>query len=348
MSERVTLKQIARELGVSVQSVSLALRNQRGVSAALRDRVRARADALGYVPDAGLRALADYRTLGRKAVTRWNRLALVHNWTSEASWAKDSFYRRWFLELERAAGERGIEVETHWLGARGERTAAVFRLLRNRGISGVFVAPPGLTPDPPTLEIPQDSFQVVTFGPEHLYPKLHTVQFDFYGNLRLAWQVLRERGHERIGLVYGKEQGWRTGYAWRAAYHVENLLTGCPPEERMPLELAGQDATKHRKRYRAWLREGGYDAVISSLRGLETWHTKKGPKPEIAMFNVDRPGQQGIDLNLPQMAETAVELMTLEMQRSLVRERSLPFRVHIPGRWVEGEGGDSEGFAGPA
>ncbi len=36
------------------------------------------------------------------------------------------------------------------------------------------------------------------------------------------------------------------------------------------------------------------------------------------------------------MAETAVELLLMEMQRSLVDRAALPFRVHIPGRWVDG------------
>ena len=55
-------KQMASDLGLSMQSISLALRDQRGVSEATRARVKAHAASLGYQPDAGLRALADYRT----------------------------------------------------------------------------------------------------------------------------------------------------------------------------------------------------------------------------------------------------------------------------------------------
>lgn len=334
MKSRVTLKQLAQELGLSVQAVSLALRGQRGVSEATRARVLKHAEARGYQPDPGLRALADYRTRGKTVSTRWHQVALVHNWPTEGALLTDRFYARWYGHLQMAAAERGIRIEPHWLGAEGERTHSVFRLLRNRGITGVFLAPPALTPNPPAIEIPHEHFQVVTFGPEHLYPDFHTVQFDFYENLRLAWQVLTERGCRRIGLVYSKFQGWRTGHAWRAAFHVEKLLSGCPPGQRMPLEMGDTGGKEAKILYRQWFREGKYDAVISSLRNIAEWHDPRCRMPEIAEFNVDQPGVQGIDLNLPQMARTAMELLYLEMQRSLVSERSLPFRVHIPGFWV--------------
>jgi len=74
---RVTLKDLAAELGLSVAAVSMALRNHRKIAAATRERVKAKAAELGYRPDPTLRALADYRTRRRAAARRWNRVALV-------------------------------------------------------------------------------------------------------------------------------------------------------------------------------------------------------------------------------------------------------------------------------
>jgi len=331
---------IAADLGLSVQAVSYALRGRKGVSEATRQRVLDHASRLGYRPDAGLRALADFRSGKQRVATRWNTVALVHNWPEEAGITTDRFYGTWFAELQKAAEQRGISIEIHWLGSAGQHARAVFRTLRNRGITGVFLAPPGMTPNEPRIEIPGGPFQVVTFGPGYLYPGFHTVQFDFYENLRLAWRVLSERGHRRIGLVYAKHQGWRTGYAWRAAYHVEKLLAGGTPGVRMPLEIDQPDRVMQRECYLEWLRRDRYDAVISSMPEVADWTREAGEGCEIAVFNVQRPDLQGIDLNLPQMARTAMELLYLEMQRSLQREHDLPFRVHIPGRWVEAEDGE--------
>ena len=121
-----------------------------------------------------------------------------------------------------------------WLGYRGEKTKAVLRQLQHRGITGLLLAPPPLEPEPDTIQIPRGRFQMVSCGPQHYYPNLHTVTFDFFENLRLAWSVLWKRGCRRIGLVYEAQQGWRTGEGWRGPITWKNgwresLRTICPP-----------------------------------------------------------------------------------------------------------------------
>ena len=337
MSKPVTMKTIATDLGLSVQAVSYALRGRKGVSEQTRQRVLRHASEVGYEPDAALHALADFRTGQRKASLRWNTVALVHNWPSASGLLEDGFYGNWFAHLEAAAKARGVAIEVHWLGANSESNDTVWRSIRNRGITGVFVAPHALGANEYPIQLPKQNFQIVTFGPGHLYPNHHTVQFDFYENLRLAWNVLRQRGHERIGLVYAKFQGWRTGHAWRAAYHVEKLLAGGKPGVRMPLEMDGRGSVRQRATYETWLKKGGYDAVISSMHQVINWTAQIDPSCEVVIFNVNQSNQQGIDLNLEQMARTAVELLYLEMQRSLQRDRGLPFRIHIPGKWTDGK-----------
>lgn len=58
---RVTIVDLARETGVSVSSVSVALRGDPGVSEATRDKVLAAAARLGYRPDARARGLREHR-----------------------------------------------------------------------------------------------------------------------------------------------------------------------------------------------------------------------------------------------------------------------------------------------
>src|SRR2546427_6888751 len=58
----VTIKDVAREAGVSVATVSRAHNNSRLVTEATRRRVRAVADRLGYAPNAAARSLSTSRT----------------------------------------------------------------------------------------------------------------------------------------------------------------------------------------------------------------------------------------------------------------------------------------------
>ena len=334
--KRVTLKDIAAALGLSVPAVSMALRGHRQIAKATRERVRAKAAKMGYRPDPAMRALADYRTGQRSTSRRWDRVALLHDWPSPEAWRSHDFYGDWHTRLVSVAGERGTGIEEYWLGTGGEHAKTVFRTLRHRGITGLLLAPPALTGDPVEISVPPgNSFQVVTLGPEHLYRQFHTVQFDYYENLRLAWWKLWERGHRRIGLVHQQIQGWRTGQAWRAAFHIEKLEAGWQPGEMMPLTLDGANATEDRAAYLDWLRRDQYDAVISSIYEVEDWNCDIDRSPDVAFFNVRRAGQQGIDVNVGQLIRSAFELLYVEMQQTLVERHDLPFRIHIPGRWVD-------------
>lgn len=343
---RIRLKDIAAELGLGVPTVSMALRGHRDIAAATRERVRAKADEMGYKPDPAMRALADYRTGQRSSSRKWDRVAFLHDWPSEEAWHSHFFYGGWRGELEAVAAEHGVMIEQHWLGAEGELAAGVFRSLQHRGISGLLLAPPALTHEPTEIVLPRGhAFQVVTFGPEHLYRQFHTVQFDYYENLRLAWSKLWENGHRRIGLVYKRLEGWRTGMAWRAAFHIEKLEAGWKPGTMMPLALELEDPDRDRAAYEDWLRKGRYDAVISSVYEVEAWNRSVSKPPDLAFFNVRSAGQKGIDINLKQLIRSAFELLYMEMQHTLVERHDLPFRVHIPGRWVnDGQDAPSDRF----
>src|SRR6218665_3923840 len=60
-SRRVTLRDIAKEIGVTPMTVSRALRNQTRISEAMRAKIQAKAAELGYQPDPALTALVHYR-----------------------------------------------------------------------------------------------------------------------------------------------------------------------------------------------------------------------------------------------------------------------------------------------
>lgn len=312
----------------------MALRGHMEIPEATRERVKAKAEQMGYRPDPAMRALADYRTRSHSAARRWDRVALVHDWQSQKAWHIDGFYGSWHNRLNALANERGVEVEEHWLGANAEHAKTVFRSIYHRGISGLLIAPPALLRDPRAVHVPPGQFQVVTFGPEHLYPDFHTVQFDFFENIRLAWSELWKQGYRRIGLLLHKRQEWRTGHAWRAAHHVEQLIAGFPPDAMMPLVLSGEDVETDQAAYLDWLERDQYDAVISCVNRIEHWNRGIDQPPAVALWNVSRSGKQGIDINVDKLLRSAFELLYVEMQQSLVAHHDLPFRIHIPGKWV--------------
>ena len=62
MSKRVNIADVAREAGVSAQTVSRALNNKGEISAETRERVLATVDRLGYRPNTLARGLVTQKT----------------------------------------------------------------------------------------------------------------------------------------------------------------------------------------------------------------------------------------------------------------------------------------------
>jgi DNA-binding LacI/PurR family transcriptional regulator len=122
----VRLKDIAEVAGVSVMTVSKALRDKSDLSSATKARIRALAEQMGYVPDVSATAL-------RSRTTRLLGLVIPA--------PTDPVYSRVMLALEGHAHELGYDLLlAHSLG-KPEREDAVIRRLMARRVDGLFVAP---------------------------------------------------------------------------------------------------------------------------------------------------------------------------------------------------------------
>ncbi len=333
--KRVTLKDIAAELELSAQTVSLALRGHRRIPAKTRQLVTDAAHRLGYRADPALSALANYRTGHSRSARKWDTIALISNWATPDWWKDGNTYTRLNTALHREAESRGLTLEPHWLGYLSQDAERVFRRIFQRGIRGMIVAPMPSELEPVVIDFPRREFQIVTFGPEHYYPDHHVIQPDFYENLRLAWQKLRAKGHERIGFVYAQVFSWRTSDAWLGAYLAEKRLAGFQANDLQPCMLA--EPWRDEKGFFDWLEKEKPDAIITILNQIPVWlrQNSRWNGLAVALLSAQEPGATGINVQPELSARTAVEVLMMEMQRSLVSEQSLPLRIHIPGRWVE-------------
>lgn len=332
LRRRVTMKDIALELGLSIQSVSMALRGHHRISKATRSRVTRAAARLGYSADPALSALARYRTEHARTASKWAKVAVVSDWAEPDIWYRHNSTFRYLRNiLQSETARRGITLEEHWLGPFGSQASSVFRRLFNSGIRGVLAAPAADDLKPRAIRFPRKEFQIVTFGPEHIYPDHHVVQFDYYENMRLALKHIRHRGWKRPGLVYFENIGWRTGEAWLGAYLAEKHLAGLDPSDLPPAILPWMDYD----RFRSWADKYKPDALITIAREVVSWAaTLPRPIPS-ALLDAQLPGDFGINPNADLAARSAVEMLVMEMQKSLVSQIRMPFRLHIPGRWLD-------------
>jgi len=122
----VRLKDIAQLTGVSVMTVSKALRNEPDVSAGTRARIKALAQQMGYVPDSSAQGL-------RTKTTKLFGLLIPAT--------TNPVYARMVFAIEERAYELGYDVLLAQTLNQAEREDVCLRRLLSRRVDGLFIAP---------------------------------------------------------------------------------------------------------------------------------------------------------------------------------------------------------------
>src|SRR5579883_1841531 len=135
-----TMRTLADALGLSVMTVSRALRNAAEVTIRTRDRVLKAAKKYGYRPDPFLGVLNAYRNQRRQRLPD-EPLAFVTDFPEPDGWKQSVTFRRYFEGAQRRAQELGYRLEPFWIGDRNLTGRRASQILRERGIRGLIIGP---------------------------------------------------------------------------------------------------------------------------------------------------------------------------------------------------------------
>jgi len=122
----VRLKDIAQKIGVSVMTVSKALRDEPDVSAATRARIKLLAQQMGYVPDSTAQGL-------RSRTTKLFGVAIPS--------ITNPIFARVFFALEERAHELGYDLLLAHTQNLPEREEYCIRRFLSRRVDGLFISP---------------------------------------------------------------------------------------------------------------------------------------------------------------------------------------------------------------
>jgi LacI family transcriptional regulator len=122
----VRLKDIAQRAGVSIMTVSKALRDAHDISATTKTRIKLLAQQLGYVPDSSAQGL-------RTRATKLFGLAV--------SSLTNPIFSRIVLAIEERAYELGYDVLLAHSMNIAEREEACLNRFLSRRVEGIFIAP---------------------------------------------------------------------------------------------------------------------------------------------------------------------------------------------------------------
>lgn len=222
----MTIRAIARELGLSATAVSLALRGSPRVSGETRKRITRFAKSRGYVPNARVSELMNEvrssRTPGFHAT-----LAAFSLFPTEEPWKQTNYgHLREVFEGARECAERhGYKLDVLWLRAPGMTPERFRTILETRGIRGLYCLG-SLVPDEP-LPAMLEGFSVVTHA-SSVGSRLHRVASHFAHDCRTLLDQLVARGYRRPGLVLKDSGDRRTDYAYTSTFvgYQERALPG--------------------------------------------------------------------------------------------------------------------------
>ena len=219
--QAVTIKHVAADAGVSLQTVSRVINNEPNVRPAMKDRVQASIDKLGYVPSIAAQRMSGSRSYLILAIN--DRERTIADWQTRqgTDWIDQMLFGGMLKCAE--YGYRMIFelVDTHNDHVERELGATIAALQPD----GVILTPPHsenplITGFLAKRKIPFARIGSITSGPGI------AMTMDDEGSARRATEHLIALGHRRIGFIAGSEEydlsNWRID-GWREAMDAAGI-----------------------------------------------------------------------------------------------------------------------------
>jgi LacI family transcriptional regulator len=323
MKRSARLKDVAREVGLSVSAVSYALRGARNIPEATRERVRAVAAKLGYRPQPRVGELMAHIRRGKTLLAgEW----LAFLWM-DAPWKTRTFAALGDGARGRAR-ELGYGLDEFWLSEPGMSPARLEGILRARGIRGVLLSPL-MGPGPFHLPWAWESFSGVILGNAAGTPELHRAGHHHFDGMRQALQRLSGQGMRRIAGLIDARVNERAKRAWSAAFLEHH------PQPLQARRLLKMTEAPRRSEVGTWWSRLRPEALVT-VQGYLTLLPAAARRQTVVLDwkagLVDCPG---IDQMEDRIAAQAVDLLVAQLQRN---EQGVPERglqLLLPGWWRE-------------
>jgi LacI family transcriptional regulator len=332
----VSQKDIARAAGVSVMTVSRALRNQPDISETMRAQILELAKRMGYQPNPLLSALMTYR---RRKLPLPTDLCLgyVTNFSSPEEWKNNPLYQEFFHGAAAAAKNCGYHLEEFSLRESGMTGRRLSQILYARGINGLVIAP--LPVAQGHLRLDWARFSCVAIGLSLAYPNLHRVSPHQFRSMRLVMRQLRHRGYLRIGMAVPIAWNERVNRQWVGSFLAEQILQ--PQSEQVPLLLSPAKSLV-REEFLAWYQEHKPDVIISNQVEPLDWLKALGMKTpaDFGFVHLEstEPGTliSGIYQNGQVIGQTALDVLIGLLNQNRKGIPEIPTMTLVDSSWVEG------------
>ncbi len=185
-----SLKDIAKECGVSTATVSKALNDQSDISQATKEKVRKAAKKLGYRPNLAAKALKTKRSqnIGVLFVDD-NRSGLTHDYFADVL---DNFK----ITVE----EQGYDITFINCSKTGPNTMSYLEHVKSKGFDGVAIACINFD-SPEVKELVESDIPVVTV--DYVFNNTSAVLSDNVKGMTELVDYILDKGHSKVAYIHG-------------------------------------------------------------------------------------------------------------------------------------------------
>lgn len=227
-----TVKDIARQVGLSVTTVSRALNDHADVAQTTKARIRAAADALDYHPNAAARSLQNNRS---------NALGLVIPLALHRSY--DAFWLEFIGGMAASCARHGVDLLLSAAEGEEEGPQSFQRLVRSRRVDGLVLC--DIRADEPRIrQLQKLRVPFVAFGRTTEQADYSYIDVDGAAGSLEGMQHLTRLGHRRIaylgldptfGFSYFRLAGYREAFQQPGLQYDPDLVFEGLTEETAPV-----------------------------------------------------------------------------------------------------------------
>lgn len=332
----VTQRDIAKHLGLSNATVSLALRDSPRIPEERRKQIRDAAEKMGYRPNPAASMLAHQKRTSR-TVPIHSSIAWLNLWPCPEDLRKSPLFDGYWQGAHACAHKFGFRLEEFALA--GTSLRSVERILIARGIEGVLVSPEFHRNHMDLDGFDWNRFCAVRTSRFPLEPALHLVTTDQAGNAMLAFDRVLALGYRRVGFVgFGASAQDRIWQFENGYLAVQREL---PEDRRLSVFRLDVGDPASREGLRKWMMRERPDALLSihpELRGLLGelgFHIPE--EVGLATLNIaDCHIEAGIDQDSHQIGRRALLQLLSLMQDHERGVPDYPNETLVKGRWMDG------------
>jgi DNA-binding LacI/PurR family transcriptional regulator len=334
------LKDVARESGYHITTVSLALRDHPSIPERTRRKIRTVAERLGYRRDPVYHALTRFREQGAVCGPA-PKIAYLENFGLGSGVARPPHLQAVLDGARRQAEVLGYQLEAIAIGVDDHDSHSLSEYLRAYRIHGLIVG--AFLPGFSEVALNWDEFATVRIHSRHTQPESAVVGNDQLREVRTAFQRLTALGYRRIGLVVGRTDEQACGYRHTAGYLMEEA--SLPADRMVPplLYPSGVGEAALGAMIGRWVRRHRVDVVLSnhgSIRLLLEREELSVPD-EVACAHLCLcapvpAGAAGIRPRLDVVGERAVSMVVAQLKSGERGPPQFPSSIYVQSSWQDG------------